>query len=104
MTAKKKVLIVDDSAVVRRVLTNIISSDPDLEVMATAPDPFAAAEKIAAGVPDVMTLDIEMPKMDGLTFLQKIMEQHPIPVVIISSLAGSGTETVLKALESGAVR
>lgn len=103
MTAKKKVLIVDDSAVVRRVLTNIISSDPDLEVMATASDPFAAAEKIAAGVPDVMTLDIEMPKMDGLTFLQKIMEQHPIPVVIISSLAGSGTETALKALESGAV-
>lgn len=103
MNAKKKVLIVDDSAVVRRVLTNIISSDPGLEVMATASDPFVAAEKIAHEKPDVMTLDIEMPRMDGLTFLQKIMEQHPIPVVIISSLAGSGTETAMKALESGAV-
>jgi two-component system chemotaxis response regulator CheB len=103
MNDRKKVLIVDDSAVVRRVLSNIISSDPGLEVMATASDPFVAAEKIAHEKPDVMTLDIEMPRMDGLTFLQKIMEQHPIPVVIISSLAGSGTETAMKALESGAV-
>lgn len=103
MTAKKKVLIVDDSAVVRRVLTNIISQDPSLEVMATASDPILAAEKIAHEVPDVITLDIEMPRMDGLTFLHRLMEQHPIPVVIISSLAGSGTETAMKALESGAV-
>src|SRR3989337_2130167 len=103
MNAKKKVLIVDDSAVVRRVLTNIISSDPGLEVMATASDPFVAAEKIAHEVPDVITLDVEMPRMDGLTFLQKIMSQHPIASVIISSLAGGGSETALKALEYGAV-
>lgn len=103
MVAKKKVLIVDDSAVVRRVLSNIISSDPELEVMATASDPILAAERIAHEVPDVITLDIEMPRMDGLTFLHKVMEQHPIPVVIISSLAGSGTESAMKALESGAV-
>jgi len=103
MSAKKKVLVVDDSAVVRRVLSGILSSDASLEVMGTASDPFVAAEKIAHERPDVMTLDIEMPRMDGLTFLQKVMEQHPIPIVIISSLAGSGTETAMKALESGAV-
>lgn len=103
MTAKKKVLIVDDSAVVRRVLSNIISTDPCLEVMGTASDPILAAERIAHEVPDVITLDIEMPRMDGLTFLHKLMEQHPIPVVIISSLAGSGTESAMKAIESGAV-
>lgn len=103
MNKKIKVLIVDDSAVVRQTLSDIIASDPQLEVMATAADPFIAAERIKDEVPDVITLDVEMPRMDGLTFLQKIMQQHPIPVVICSSLAGSGSETAMKALEYGAV-
>lgn len=103
MNKKIKVLIVDDSAVVRQTLSDIISSDPHLEVMATAGDPFIAAERMKNEVPDVITLDIEMPRMDGITFLQKLMKQHPIPVVICSSLAGAGSETALKALESGAV-
>ncbi len=101
--AKVRVLIVDDSAVVRQTLAQIISSDPQLEVMGTANDPFIAAKKIADSVPDVITLDVEMPRMDGLTFLKKIMSQHPIPVVIISSLTAAGTKTGLRALELGAV-
>jgi two-component system, chemotaxis family, protein-glutamate methylesterase/glutaminase len=101
--SKFKVLIVDDSAVVRQNLTEIINSDPELEVMGTASDPFVAAKKIKHEVPDVITLDIEMPRMDGLTFLRKIMNQHPMPVVVISSLTGQGTETGFKALEYGAV-
>jgi two-component system chemotaxis response regulator CheB len=100
---KIKVLIVDDSAVVRQTLQEILSSDPQIEVVATAGDPFIAADKIKEHVPDVITLDVEMPRMDGITFLQKIMSQHPIPVVICSSLTGDGTETTLKALEYGAV-
>lgn len=100
---KVKVLIVDDSAVVRQTLTAIMESDPMIEVMGTAADPYYAAKKIQNEVPDVITLDIEMPRMDGLTFLRKIMTQHPIPVVIISSLTAKGTETALKALEYGAV-
>ena len=100
---KIKVLIVDDSAVVRQNLTEIINSDPGLEVMATASDPYVAAKKIKNEIPDVITLDIEMPKMDGLTFLKKIMSQHPMPVVIISSLTEKGTETGLRALEYGAL-
>ncbi|OFX23786.1 MAG: chemotaxis response regulator protein-glutamate methylesterase [Bacteroidetes bacterium GWA2_31_9b] len=100
---KIKVLVVDDSAVVRQNLSEIINSDPDLEVIATASDPFIAAKKIKIELPDVITLDIEMPRMDGLTFLQKIMAQHPIPVVIFSSLTDKGTETGIKALEYGAV-
>lgn len=103
-TKKKiKVLIVDDSAVVRQTLSEVLSSDSQIEVMATAADPFIAAEKIRDGVPDVITLDVEMPRMDGVTFLHKIMSQHPIPVVICSSLAENGSETALKALEYGAV-
>lgn len=98
-----KVLIVDDSAVVRQTMTAILNSDPGIEVLGVASDPFIAAKKIANEVPDVITLDIEMPKMDGLTFLRKIMTQFPIPVVIVSSLTTSGTETALKALEYGAV-
>ncbi len=98
-----KVLIVDDSAVVRQTLSSILSSDPQIEVMGAAADPFQAAEKMKKEAPDVITLDIEMPKMDGLTFLQKIMTQHPMPVVIVSSLAEKGSETALKALEYGAV-
>jgi two-component system chemotaxis response regulator CheB len=98
-----RVLIVDDSAVVRQTLKEVLSSDPEIEVIATAGDPFVAAERIAEQVPDVITLDIEMPRMDGLTFLKKIMSQHPIPVVICSSLAGEGTQSAFKALEYGAV-
>lgn len=100
---KIRVLIVDDSAVVRQTLSNILESDSLIEVMGIASDPFYAAKKIQEEVPDVITLDIEMPRMDGLTFLKKIMSQHPIPVVIISSLTAKGTETGLKALEFGAV-
>ena len=103
MAVKVKVLIVDDSAVVRQALTEILSSDPAIEVMATASDPYVAAEKLQAGIPDVITLDIEIPRMDGLTFLQKLMAQHPVPVVICSSLAESGCDTTLRALELGAV-
>jgi two-component system chemotaxis response regulator CheB len=103
MMKKIRVLIVDDSAVVRQTLSSIFESDPMIEVMGVASDPFFAAKKLQTEVPDVITLDIEMPRMDGLTFLKKIMSQHPIPVVIISSLTAQGTETALKALEYGAV-
>src|SRR5512140_186613 len=103
MAKKIKVLIVDDSAVVRQTLSEILSSDPQIEVMSTAGDPFIAAERIRDEVPDVITLDVEMPRMDGITFLQKIMSQHPIPVVMCSSLTERGSETTLKALEYGAV-
>ena len=103
MSNRIKVLIVDDSALARQALTEILSSDPQIEVMGTAADPFVAAECMKKSVPDVITLDVEMPRMDGLTFLQKIMSQHPIPVVMCSSLTGSGSETAMKALEYGAV-
>jgi two-component system chemotaxis response regulator CheB len=101
--AKVRVLIVDDSAVVRQTLTAVLESDPEIEVMATASDPFVAAERISKEVPDVITLDIEMPRMDGLTFLKKLMSQHPIPVVICSSLAEEGAQSTFRALEYGAV-
>ena len=100
---KIRVLIVDDSAVVRETLREILSSDPRIEVMATASDPFVAMERMRDQAPDVITLDIEMPRMDGLTFLRRIMSEHPIPVVICSSLAAEGAETTLRALEFGAV-
>jgi two-component system, chemotaxis family, protein-glutamate methylesterase/glutaminase len=104
MSSKKiKVLIVDDSAVVRQTLASILQSDPKIEVMDTAGDPFYAAKIMQNEAPDVITLDIEMPRMDGLTFLRKIMRQHPIPVVIISSLTQEGSMTALRALEYGAV-
>jgi len=102
-TQKIRVLIVDDSAVVRQTLRDVLCSDPEIEVIATASDPFVAADRIAEQVPDVITLDIEMPRMDGLTFLKKIMSQHPIPVVICSSLADEGAQSTFKALEYGAV-
>lgn len=95
--------MVDDSAVVRQTLAAIIESDPDLQLMGVASDPFVAARKMLDEVPDVITLDVEMPRMDGLTFLRRIMHQHPIPVVIISSLTDEGTTTGLRALELGAV-
>jgi two-component system, chemotaxis family, protein-glutamate methylesterase/glutaminase len=100
---KIKVLIVDDSAVVRQTMVELLSSDPEIEIIGTAADPFIAADRIRHEVPDVITLDVEMPKMDGITFLQKIMSQHPIPVVMCSSLTEQGSETALRALEYGAV-
>jgi two-component system chemotaxis response regulator CheB len=103
MSKKIRVLIVDDSAVVRRTLEKVLASDRDIEVMGAASDPYIAAEKIRREVPDVITLDVEMPRMDGITFLHKIMTQHPIPVVICSSLTDAGSETALRSLEYGAV-
>jgi two-component system, chemotaxis family, protein-glutamate methylesterase/glutaminase len=98
-----KVLIIDDSALVRRTLADIIHSDPELEVAGTAADPYFAAKKIRQALPDVITLDIEMPRMDGITFLKTLMAQFPVPVVIISSITQSGGELALRALELGAV-
>jgi two-component system chemotaxis response regulator CheB len=98
-----KVLIVDDSSLMRQLLTQILGSDPELEVIGAASDPFAAREKIKALHPDVLTLDVEMPRMDGLTFLEKLMRGHPMPVVMISSLTERGAETTLRALSLGAV-
>jgi two-component system chemotaxis response regulator CheB len=100
---KIKVLIVDDSALVRQTLESILSSDPMIEIVGVAADPYVAVERIKECVPDVITLDIEMPRMDGLTFLKKLMSQHPIPVVIISTLTQKGTDSALLALEYGAV-
>jgi two-component system chemotaxis response regulator CheB len=103
MKKKIRVLIIDDSAVVRQALADILSADPGIEIMAAASDPFMAADKMRHEIPDVITLDVEMPRMDGITFLQKLMSQHPIPVVICSSLTVKGSETTIKALEYGAV-
>ncbi len=103
MPEKIKVLIVDDSAMVRQTMSEILSSDRGIEVIGSAPDPFAAVRKMQEQVPDVITLDVEMPRMDGITFLRKIMTQHPIPVVICSTLTTKGAETTFKALEYGAV-
>ena len=100
---KIKVLIVDDSALVRQALTEILSSDPQIEVIGAAPDPFVAAQRMRECIPDVITLDVEMPRMDGITFLQKVMSQHPIPVVMCSTLTEAGSETAMKALEYGAI-
>ncbi|HOP64327.1 MAG TPA: response regulator, partial [Spirochaetota bacterium] len=98
-----KVLVVDDSSVVRQTMTEILESDPSIEVIDTASDPYIAVDKIRKVKPDVITLDVEMPRMDGVTFLHKIMSQHPIPVVMCSSLTEDGAETTLRALEYGAV-
>lgn len=98
-----QVLIVDDSASVRQALTRVLETDPEIAVLGTAGDPFIAVEIIARTLPDVILLDIEMPRMDGLTFLGKLMEQAPLPVVICSSLAGPGSATAVAALEAGAV-
>jgi len=103
MKEKIRVLVVDDSALVRQTLQDILNSDPQIEVIATASDPYVAAKRISQAIPDVITLDVEMPRMDGITFLQKIMSQRPIPVIICSSLTAKGAETTLKALECGAV-
>ena len=98
-----RALIVDDSASVRRTLTDILSADPDIEVIGAASDPYAAARRIAQEVPDVITLDVEMPRMDGITFLKKLMAQHPVPVVMCSSLTVECSSTLMQALEAGAV-
>ena len=100
---KIKVLIVDDSAVVRQTLAEILGSDPDIEIMATASDPFVAAQRLKEGVPDVITLDVEMPRMDGLDFLERLMRLRPMPVLMVSSLTQSGSEITLRALELGAL-
>ena len=98
-----KVLVIDDSALVRQTLTEIINSDSQLEVVGAAADPYFAAQKIRSFIPDVITLDVEMPRMDGLTFLKTLMAQYPIPVVIISSLTQKGSHLALRALDLGAV-
>ncbi len=103
MPGKIRVLIVDDSASVRQTLSSVLSADPEIEVMGVANDPFMAARKIREEIPDVITLDVEMPQMDGITFLRKLMAQHPIPVVMCSSLTEAGSETLMQALEAGAV-
>jgi two-component system chemotaxis response regulator CheB len=100
---KTRVLVVDDSAIVRKVMSQELSRDPEIEVVGAAPDPFAARDLIVSLKPDVITLDIEMPRMDGLTFLRRLMRFHPIPVVIVSSLTPRGGETALEAMDLGAV-
>ena len=98
-----RVLIVDDSALIRSLMTDILSEDPEIEVVGTAPDPYIARDKIKTLNPDVLTLDVEMPKMDGLTFLKKLMAARPMPVVMVSSLTEQGAATTMQALELGAV-
>lgn len=100
---KIRVLVVDDSAVVRKVFTEELSRHPDIEVIGAAPDPYVARDKIVHLRPDVITLDIEMPRMDGLTFLRKLMKHFPLPVIIVSSLTTEGGAVALEAIESGAV-
>ena len=100
---KVKVLIVDDSALVRQTLMSILKTDPEIEIVGVAADPYIAVERIKECTPDVITLDVEMPRMDGLTFLKKLMSQHPIPVVVISTLTEKGTDSALLALDYGAV-
>src|SRR5512137_1838441 len=97
-----RVLVVDDSALMRQALTTLLRRDPQIEVVGAAADPFIARDKIKALNPDVVTLDVEMPKMDGLTFLEKLMRGHPMPVVMVSSLTEAGSQTTLRALELGA--
>jgi two-component system chemotaxis response regulator CheB len=100
---KIRVLIVDDSAIVRKILTEALSGEPDMEVVGSAPDPYVARDKILSLDPDVLTLDIEMPRMDGLTFLKKLMHFHPLPAVVISSLAQPSCRAAIEAMELGAV-
>lgn len=98
-----KVLVIDDSAMIRKVFEQELSKDPEIEVVGTAPDPIVGRDKIVELRPDVITLDIEMPRMDGLTFLQKLMKHYPMPVVVVSSLAQKGGDVAMKAIELGAV-
>lgn len=104
MGRKIRVLIVDDSALARNALSEVLTSDPEIEIMAMAQDPIVAASKMRNEVPDVIILNVEMPRMDGITFLKRIMAQHPIPVIICSTLVTQGSQVALSALESGAVK
>ncbi len=101
--SKIRVLVIDDSALMRQLISEILESDPGIEVIGTASDPYVAREKIIALNPDVLTLDVEMPRMDGLTFLEKLMVARPMPVVMLSSLTETGCNTTLRAMELGAV-
>jgi two-component system chemotaxis response regulator CheB len=101
--SKIKVLVVDDSAIVRKVLTDALSQEEDIEVVGTAPDPFVARDKILSLKPDVLTLDVEMPRMDGVSFLKRLMHYHPLPVIVISSLGVASSRIALEALEAGAI-
>ncbi|WP_435052252.1 protein-glutamate methylesterase/protein-glutamine glutaminase [Geoanaerobacter pelophilus] len=103
MAGKIKVLIIDDSAVIRALLTEILNEAPDIEVVGSAPDPIFAKNKIISLMPDVITLDVEMPRMDGLTFLEELMRTNPLPVVMVSSLTQKACNTTLRALELGAI-
>lgn len=103
MAEKIKVIVVDDSALMRQMMTEMLSSDSEIEVVAAAPDPLVAREQIKRHDPDVITLDIEMPKMDGISFLEKIMTLRPMPVVMVSSLTQAGADATIRALELGAV-
>jgi len=98
-----RVLIVDDSAIVRKILTQELGKHAEIEVVGTAPDPYIARDKIVALDPDVLTLDVEMPRMDGITFLRKLMKHRPMPVIVLSSLTPQGGKTAMEALEAGAV-
>jgi two-component system chemotaxis response regulator CheB len=100
---KIKVLIVDDSAIVRKIFSEELSKYPDIEIVGTAPDPYVARDKIVMLKPDVITLDIEVPRMDGITFLRKLMVHYPLPVIIVSSLTPKGGKLTLEALDIGAV-
>jgi len=103
MPKKIKVLIVDDSAIVRKIFSRELGRDPRIDIVGTAPDPYVARDKIVRLKPDVLTLDIEMPRMDGITFLKKLMHHYPLPIVIVSSLTPKGGDLALEAIESGAV-
>src|SRR5580692_6560248 len=103
VAVKIRVLVIDDSAIVRKILSETLASEIDIEVVGTAPDPIIALEKIKRLKPDVLTLDIEMPRMDGLTFLKQLMQTQPMPVILISSLAQSSADIALEALRCGAV-
>jgi two-component system chemotaxis response regulator CheB len=106
MSAKRKirVLIVDDSAVARRAISDALGQDPELEVIDTACDAYVAREKILKLQPDVITLDVEMPRMDGITFLRRLMSHYPIPTIVVSSLTQDGTKLGIEALHAGAVQ
>ncbi|NUM35750.1 MAG: response regulator, partial [Candidatus Brocadiae bacterium] len=98
-----KVLVVDDSAIVRRILSEQLSQDDSIEVVGSAPDPYVARDKIVRLKPDVLTLDLEMPRMDGLSFLKKLMAHYPLPVIILSSYSQRGCHNALAAMDLGAV-